>query len=148
MSVGFDTLRAADALTQAGIARTHAKAIVATMRDALGDHVATKSDIGGMNTEIAGLKTDVSVLKTDVAELRIDVSALKTDVAELKTDVSVLKTDVAELKADVSVLKTDVAGLKTEVAAVRTEVAESKAALTWRIVLALGVFAALTRIMP
>ena len=120
MSVGFDTLRAADALTQAGIAITHAKAIVATMRDALGDHVATKSDIGGMNTEIAGLKTDVSVLKTDVAEL----------------------------KTDVSVLKTDVAGLKTEVAAVRTEVAESKAALTWRIVLALGVFAALTRIMP
>ena len=105
MSVGFDTLRAADALTQAGIARTRAKAIVATMKDALGDYVATKSDIGGMNTEIAGLKTDVSVLKTDVA------------------------------------------GLKTAVA-VRTEIAESQAALTWRIVPALGVFAALTRIMP
>ena len=120
MSVGFDTLRAAEALTQAGIARTHAEAIVGTMRDALGDHLATKSDIGGMNTEIAGLRTDVSVLKTDVAELRTDVSVLKTDVVELKTDV----------------------------AAVRTEIAESQATLTWRIVMALGVFAALTRIMP
>lgn len=106
MSVGFDTLRAAEALTQAGIARTHAEAIVGTMRDALGDHLATKSDIGGMNTEIAGLRTDVSVLKTDVVEL------------------------------------------KTDVAAVRTEIAESQATLTWRIVMALGVFAALTRIMP
>ncbi len=38
--------------------------------------------------------------------------------------------------------------LKTDVAAIRTEVAASKAALTWRIVLAPGVFAALTRIMP
>lgn len=92
MSVGFDTLRAAEALTRAGISETHARAIVAAMSDATGNHVATKSDIAGMNTEIAGLKTDV--------------------------------------------------------AAVRTEIAESKAALTWRIVLALGVFAALTRIMP
>ena len=120
MSVGFDTLRAAEALARAGIAETHARAIVATMSDAIGNHVATKSDIAGINTEIAGLKTDVADLKTDVADL-------KTDVADLKTDV---------------------AGLKTDVAAVRTEIAESKAALTWRIVLALGVFAALTRIMP
>ena len=127
MSVGFDTLRAAEALTRAGIADTHARAIVATMSDAIGDHVATKSDIAGMNAEIAGLKTDVAGLKTDVAELKTDVAGLKTDVAGLKTDV---------------------AGLKTDVAAVRTEIAESKAALTWRIVLALGVFAALTRIMP
>ena len=113
MSVGFDTLRAAEALTRAGVAETHARAIVATVSDAIGDQVATKSDIAGMNAEIAGLKTDVAGLKTDVAGL-----------------------------------KTDVAGLKTDVAAVRTEIAESKAALTWRIVLALGVFAALTRIMP
>ena len=134
MRVGFDTLRAAEALTRAGIAQTHARAIVATMSDAIGDHVATKSDVVRVNTEIAGLKTDLG--------------AVKTDVAELKKDVAGLKTDVAALKSDVTELKGDVAGLKTDVAAVRTEIAESKAALTWRIVLALGVFAALTRIMP
>ena len=113
MNIGFDTLRAAEDLKQAGIAEAHAKAIVATMSGAIGDHVATKSDV-----------------------------------ATVKSDVAVLKTDVADLKTAVAGLKTDVAGLKTDVAAVRTEVAELKATLTWRIVLALGVFAALTRMMP
>lgn len=85
MSIGFDTLRAAEDLKQAGIADTHAKAIVATMQGAVGENVATKADV---------------------------------------------------------------ADLKTEVAAVRTEVAELKAVLTWRIVLVLGAFTALTRMMP
>ena len=85
MSIGFDTLRAVESLTQAGIAETHAKAIVSTMSGAIGEHVATKSDM---------------------------------------------------------------ADVKTEIAAVRTEIAELKAALTWRVVLALGAFAALTRMIP
>lgn len=44
--------------------------------------------------------------------------------------------------------KSDVAALRAEIAGVRTEIAELKASLTWRIVLALGAFAALTRLMP
>ena len=99
MSIGFDTLRAAEVLTQAGIADTHAKAIVSTMSNAVGEQVATKTDITGVQGEIAGVKTSLAALKSDIA-------------------------------------------------AVRTDVAELKAALTWRIVLALGVFAALTRMMP
>ena len=124
MNAGFDTLRAADVLTQAGIDEAHARAIVAMMSGAIGEHVATTSDIAGVKTEINAVSKEFA---REAAELR-------TGIAELKTDVAGLKTDVAELK--------------TDVAAVRTEVAESKAALTWRIVLALGVFAALTRIMP
>ena len=124
MSAGFDTLRAADVLTQAGIDKAHARAIVAMMSGAIGEHVATTSDIAGVKTEINAVSKEFA---REAAELR---------------------TGIAELKTDVAGLKTDVAGLKTEVAAVRTEVAESKAALTWRIVLALGVFATLTRIMP
>ena len=120
MSVRFDTLRATEVMTQAGIAETHAKAIVAMMSDAIGDQVAT-------NPEIAGLKRDVTGLKADVAQLKRDVAGLKTDVAELKTEMGALRVDVA---------------------AIRTEIAEMKAVLTWRIVLALGVFAALTRLMP
>lgn len=89
MSVGFDTLRAAEDLKRAGIAETHARAIVSTMNSAIGEHVATKTDIAAVKAEIASVR-----------------------------------------------------------AAVRTEVAELKAALTWRIVLALGAFAALTRMMP
>ena len=99
MSIGFDTLRAAESLTQAGIAETHAKAIVSTMSNAIGEHVATKTDMAGVQGEIAGVKTDI-------------------------------------------------AAVRTEIAAVRTEVAELKAALTWRIVLSLGAFAALMRMMP
>ena len=138
MNAGFDTLRAADVLTQAGIDRAHARAIVAMMSGAIGEHVATTSDI-------AGVKTEINTVSKEFAKEAVEV---RTGIAELKTDVAGLKTGVAGLKTDVAELKTDVAGLKTEVAAVRTEVAESKAALTWRIVLALGVFAALTRIMP
>ena len=99
MSIGFDTLRAAESLTQAGIAETHAKAIVSTMSNAISEHVATKTDMAGVQGEIAGVKTDI-------------------------------------------------AAVRTEIAAVRTEVAELKAALTWRIVLSLGAFAALMRMMP
>ncbi len=55
------------------------------------------------------------------------------------------KTDFAALRADFADLRTDFADLRAEV---RTEIAELKAALTWRIVVALGAFAALTRLMP
>ena len=106
MSIGFDTLRAADSLTQAGIAETHAKAIVSTMSNAIGEHVATKTDIAGVQGEIAGVKADIAAVRTEIA------------------------------------------AVSTEMAAVRTEVAELKAALTWRIVLSLGAFAALMRMMP
>lgn len=41
--------------------------------------------------------------------------------------------------------KADIAQLRTEL---KAEIAELKASLTWRIVLALGAFAALTRLMP
>lgn len=87
MSLGFDTLRAAEALTHAGIDASHAKAIVSTMSEAIGAHVATKADLADAK------------------------QALKADIAD-----------------------------------VRREIAELKAALTWRIVLALGAFAALTRL--
>lgn len=103
MSIGFDTLRAAENLRQAGITETHAKAIVATMSNAIGEHVATKSDIADVKTGIASVRVAV---RADLAEMR------------------------------------------TEMAEVRTELAELKAALTWRIVLALGAFAALMRMMP
>ena len=113
MSTGFDSLRAAEELKRAGIAETHANAIVATMSGAIGEHAATKSDI----------------------------TAVKSDIAAMKTDIRAMATDIAGLKTDVS-------GLKTDIAVVRTEVVELKAVLTWRIVLALGAFAALTRMVP
>lgn len=92
----FDTLQAAEALADAGFDRAQAKAIVSTMSNAVGEHVATKADL-------AALRSDFADLRADFADLRAEV---------------------------------------------RTEIAELKASLTWRIVLALGAFAALTRLMP
>ena len=120
MSIGFDTLRAADSLTQAGIAETHAKAIVSTMSNAIGEHVATKTDIAGVQGEIAGVQGKIAGVKGEIAGVKADIAAVRTEIA----------------------------AVSTEIAAVRTEVAELKAALTWRIVLSLGAFAALMRMMP
>ena len=89
MSTRFDTLQAAEALADAGFDEAQAKAIVSTMSNAVGEHVATKADLAA------------------------------------------LRVDFADLRAEV-----------------RTEIAELKASLTWRIVLALSAFAALTRLMP
>ena len=116
--MSFDTLRAVETLQDVGFQARQAKAIVGTMNEAVGEQMA--------------LKTDVGVLKTDVGALKTDVGALKTDVG------AATKADIAELKATT---KTDVAGLKTDIA-------ELKAALTWRIVLAMGAFAALVRLLP
>ena len=62
-----------------------------------------------------------------------------------KADLAELRVDFADLRADFAHLRVEFADLRAEV---RTEIAELKASLTWRIVLALGAFAALTRLMP
>jgi len=55
----FDTLKATDMLTSAGIAEEHARAITATMREAVTEGVATKTDIAEVKADIAGLETRV-----------------------------------------------------------------------------------------
>ncbi len=140
--MSFDTLRAVETLQDVGFQARQAKAIVGTMNEAVGEQLALKTDVGALKTDVGTLKTDVGALKTDVGTLKTDVGVLKTDIAALKTDIAELKAatraDIAELKATT---KTDVAGLKTDIA-------ELKAALTWRIVLAMGAFAALVRLLP
>ena len=49
----------------------------------------------------------------------------------------------ADLEAAVAPLAT-----KADISAVRADISELKTALTWRIVLAFGAFAALVRLMP
>ena len=122
MTIGFDTLRAVETLTDAGIDAIHARAIVSTMYDAVLERFAPKSD--------------VAKLQTDMAAVKVDIDKLKTDVSQLKTDVSQLKTDVADLKA----------GFSVEIADLKREIANVQATLTWRIVLAIGAFAALSRL--
>ena len=143
MTIGFDTLRAVETLTDAGIDAIHARAIVSTMHDAVLERFAPKSDVAELQTDMAAVKVDVHQLKTDVAELKADVHQLKTDVAELQTDMAAVKADVSQLKTDVADLK---AGFSVEVADLKREIANVQATLTWRIVLAIGAFAALSRL--
>ena len=77
-------------------------------------------------------------------EAAIEPLATKADLERLvtKADLERLATK-ADLEAAIEPLAT-----KADVAAVRAEVSELKATLTWRIVLALGAFAALVRLMP
>ena len=136
MTIGFDTLRAVETLTDAGIDAIHARAIVSTMHDAVLERFAPKSDVAELQTDMAAVKADVHQLKTDVHQLKIDVAELQTDMAAVKADVSQLKTDVADLKV----------GFSVEVADLKREIANVQATLTWRIVLAIGAFAALSRL--
>ena len=70
----FDTLKAAEALAEAGIEERHAKAIANTMRDAVTEGVATKADIARLETRIAELK--VTMLLAMVALAGVIVAAI------------------------------------------------------------------------
>ncbi len=54
--MAFDTLKASESLAAAGIAEPHAKAIAGTMRDAVTEGVATKSDIARLETDLAAME--------------------------------------------------------------------------------------------
>ena len=73
----LDTLKAAKALKQAGFDDTQAEAVVATVGDAIGEHV-TKADLEPLATKVG-----LADLRSDLAELR---SETKTDIAGLRAD--------------------------------------------------------------
>ncbi len=58
-TLAFDTHKAVKALKEAGFGDAQAEAVVATMGDAMGGDVATKSDI-------AALKSDIAVLRAEI----------------------------------------------------------------------------------
>ena len=65
--VAFDTLKAAEALAEAGIEERHARAIASTMRDAITEGVATKGDL---KAAVASLKAALAGLKADIANVK------------------------------------------------------------------------------
>ncbi len=58
-TLAFDTHKAVKELKQAGFDDTQAEAVVATVGDAIGGNVATKTDIAALKTDIAALKADI-----------------------------------------------------------------------------------------
>lgn len=90
----FDTLKATKLLKASGFEETQAEAVVATVRDAVSDNVATKADMSELRAE----------LKADMGELRAE---LKADIAELRASMyrMVLTTSLAVIGATVSLVK-------------------------------------------
>ena len=68
-ATAFDTLAAAEAMTDAGIEEPHAKAIAGVVRDGRAG-LATRSDIRRLEDRMA--------TKSDVAELRAEIASLET----------------------------------------------------------------------
>ncbi len=101
----FDTLKATKLLKASGFEETQAEAVVATVRDAVSDNVATKADMSELRAE---LKADMGELraefKADMGELRAE---LKADIAELRASMyrMVLTTSLAVIGATVSLVK-------------------------------------------
>ena len=58
-ALAFDTHKAVKALKEAGFDDAQAEAVVATVGDAIGGNVATKSDIADLKSAIAELKADI-----------------------------------------------------------------------------------------
>ena len=74
----FDTLEAAEALTRTGLPEPQAKVIAITVRKAVSEGVATKSDVGELRTELKG---DIAELR---AELKGDIGAVKAELWAVK----------------------------------------------------------------
>ena len=76
--LAFDTHKAVKVLRDAGADEHLAEAVVDTIGSAMGENVATKTDIAELKADIDELKVST---KADITELKV---ATKADIAELK----------------------------------------------------------------
>ena len=98
----IDTLKFARSLSDAGMDRRQAEALVQGLSDADTSDFATKADVGELRADIAELRAE---LKGDMAGLRVE---LKGEIAELRIE---LKGESAELRTET---RTESAALKAE----------------------------------
>ena len=68
----FDTHRAVKDLEEAGFEESQAEAVVGMMRNAIGENVATRSDLQGMRADLEGLQTN---LQSDIVNLEDRMTA-------------------------------------------------------------------------
>jgi len=105
----IDTLKFARSLSDAGMDRRQAEALVQGLSDADTSDFATKADVGEVRAEVAALRADMAELraelKGELAGLRVE---LKGEIAELRIE---LKGESAELRTET---RTESAALKAE----------------------------------
>jgi len=73
----IDTLKFVRRLTEVGMERQMAEAIVERLSEIDSSQLATGSDIGALRSELAAVK----------AELKSDIAILRTDMTELKAEI-------------------------------------------------------------
>ena len=138
-AVLYDTLRLSRTLREKGrFTPEQAEALAEALGEASHEDLATKADVGGVKSDIAGvesrLKADIagveSGLKTDIAGVESGLKAeiargeadLKAEIARVETE---LKGDIAQVRAE---LKADIAqveaGLKTDIAVIKARVTD------------------------
>jgi hypothetical protein len=95
----FDTLKFANSLTDAGMDRRQAEALVQGLGEMEASDLATKSDIFEVRAEIAGVKGEIADLR---GELRTEIAGVKGEIADLRAE---LRTEIAGVKGEIALLR-------------------------------------------
>ncbi len=155
--VAFDTHAAVTALREAGFDERQAEGVVATVRDAVVEGVATRADVDRLEdkmatgADVAEVKADVAEVKAELADVKADVAEVKAELADVKADVAEVKVGLAEVKADVAEMKVDVARLEGRVEnemATKADVARLETRMFLGILTAVGAVVALMKLLP
>ena len=91
--LAFDTHKAVKELRAAGAAELLAEAVVATVGAAMGENVATKTDVAAVQTEV---KADIAAVRTELAEVKAGMNEIR---AEMKADRAASQANLAGLEA-------------------------------------------------
>jgi chromosome segregation ATPase len=137
-----NTLEYVEDLEQAGVQSAQARAMAKALDKVLVAHLATKTEIAEIKTDVAEAKSELEIrigeVRTELAEAR---SELKTDVAELRAELaetrSELKTEIgavrSELKTNIASVRGEIAGVNTRLGALEVRVDALPQRLGWRL---------------
>ena len=113
MTVAFDTLKAAQRLSNVGFSQEQASTIVITFVESITENLATKDDLELVRKDIAALETkiDTSIaaldtkIDTSIAALdtKIDTSIAALD-TKIDTSITALRQDMSEFKKEMKIM--------------------------------------------
>ena len=118
MTVAFDTLKAAQRLSNVGFSQEQASTIVITFVESITENLATKDDLELVRKDIAALDTKIDTSITAL-ETKIDTSIAAL---ETKIDTSIAALDT---KIDTSIAALDTK-IDTSITALRQDMSEFK----------------------
>ena len=113
MTVAFDTLKAAQRLSNVGFSQEQASTIVITFVESITENLATKDDLELVRKDIAALETkiDTSIAALDIKidtsiaalDTKIDTSIAALD-TKIDTSITALRQDMSEFKKEMKIM--------------------------------------------